>query len=181
MTTQLPPNLQLLFAARPTPRWVPPVDFPPEQRTTSKIDGVAAFVDLLREHKENDSAKWMDFDDGDAEHMKTVTEDFVKDWTDSRHQHRVNKRLEKQEKQKKLLTEDAKNFDPSKDPKIDGDPMKTLFVSRLSYKVTERELEKEFGRFGPLRKVWLLNHSSSAVADSMVDQDCEGRSAKDRR
>lgn len=43
--------------------------------------------------------------------------------------------------------------DPTKDPHIRGDPYKTLFVSRLSYDVKETDLEREFGRFGPIERV----------------------------
>lgn len=42
---------------------------------------------------------------------------------------------------------------PAEDPQARGDPFKTLFVSRLSYDVTEADLEREFGRFGPIERV----------------------------
>lgn len=43
--------------------------------------------------------------------------------------------------------------DPEHDPSVRGDPYKTLFVSRLSYEVKENDLEREFGRFGPIERV----------------------------
>lgn len=43
--------------------------------------------------------------------------------------------------------------DPSKDPQARGDPFRTLFVSRLSYDTKESDLEREFGRFGPIERV----------------------------
>ena len=42
---------------------------------------------------------------------------------------------------------------PSEDPQIRGDPLRTLFVARLSYDVKESDLEKEFGRYGPIERV----------------------------
>ena len=39
------------------------------------------------------------------------------------------------------------------DPNIRGDAFKTLFVARLSYDTTEKDLEREFGRFGPIERV----------------------------
>lgn len=42
---------------------------------------------------------------------------------------------------------------PSEDPNIRGDPFKTLVVARLSYDADERDLEREFGRFGPIERV----------------------------
>lgn len=43
---------------------------------------------------------------------------------------------------------------PEKDPQARGDPFRTLFVARLSYDVKEADLEREFGRFGPIERVW---------------------------
>lgn len=42
---------------------------------------------------------------------------------------------------------------PNEDPNIRGDAFKTLIVARLSYDADERDLEKEFGRFGPIERV----------------------------
>lgn len=43
--------------------------------------------------------------------------------------------------------------EPEKDPQARGDPYRTLFVARLSYEVKESDLEREFGRFGPIERV----------------------------
>lgn len=42
---------------------------------------------------------------------------------------------------------------PQEDPNIRGDAFKTLIVARLSYEATEKDLESEFGRFGPIERV----------------------------
>ena len=42
---------------------------------------------------------------------------------------------------------------PTEDPNIRGDALKTLFVGRLSYDTKESDLEREFGRFGPIERV----------------------------
>ena len=42
---------------------------------------------------------------------------------------------------------------PSTDPQVRGDAYKTLFIARLSYDVKESDLEREFGRFGPIERV----------------------------
>lgn len=39
------------------------------------------------------------------------------------------------------------------DSQVRGDAYKTLFVARLSYDTTEKDLEREFGRFGPIERV----------------------------
>jgi RNA recognition motif-containing protein len=43
--------------------------------------------------------------------------------------------------------------EPSGDQQARGDPYCTLFVSRLSFETTEHDLEREFGRFGPVERV----------------------------
>lgn len=51
---------------------------------------------------------------------------------------------------------------PLEDPNIRGDAFKTLIVARLSYDADEKDLEREFGRFGPIERVcFLLSDYSS--------------------
>jgi hypothetical protein len=83
MTYQLPPMLLNLFAPRPPLRWVEPIDHAPEKRCTPKIGGVAQYLEAMREYKDNDG--------------------YVP--TDSWLQKRDRKKIEKKEKQEKLLTE----------------------------------------------------------------------------
>lgn len=42
---------------------------------------------------------------------------------------------------------------PDQDQNIRGDAFKTLIVARLSYDANESDLEREFGRFGPIERV----------------------------
>jgi hypothetical protein len=83
MTDKLPPMLLNLFAPRPPLRWVEPSDHAPEKRCTPKISGVGQYLQALREYKDNDG--------------------YVP--TDSWLQKRDRKKLEKKEKQEKLLSE----------------------------------------------------------------------------
>ncbi|KAH0562985.1 hypothetical protein GP486_002449 [Trichoglossum hirsutum] len=130
MTDKLPPNLLALFAARPALRYLPPSDHAPEERRTANITGIAQYLDKLREPHE--------------------PEDYVP--TESWLQRRDRLKLEKREKQQKLLTEGFAEYSPVKDPQIRGDAFKTLFVARLSFEVKESDLEREFGRFGPIER-----------------------------
>jgi hypothetical protein len=45
---------------------------------------------------------------------------------------------------------------PKEDPNIRGDAYKTLIVARLSYDATEQDLEREFGRFGPVERIRIV-------------------------
>ncbi|KAI9269288.1 hypothetical protein BDA99DRAFT_435176, partial [Phascolomyces articulosus] len=46
--------------------------------------------------------------------------------------------------------------DPEKDEKIQGNPFNTLFVSRLSYELTESDLMREFEQYGPIKNMRLV-------------------------
>ena len=87
MTDKLPPNLLSLFAPRPPLRWMEPIDHPPERRHTAKISGIGQYMKDLKEYKDNDG--------------------YVP--TDSWQQKRDRKKLEKKEKQERLLTEGIKD------------------------------------------------------------------------
>ena len=53
-------------------------------------------------------------------------------------------------------------FDPANDPKIKGDPYKTLFVSRIAYDVTEVAIKKEFEQYGPIKRIRLVYDTETA-------------------
>jgi len=127
MTHKLPPNLLALFAARPALRWAQPSDHAPEDRKTHNISGVAQYLPAMADYEE------IPF---------TPTESWL--------ERKDRVKLAKKEGQKNML-ENAKP--PDEDPQVRGDAFKTLFVARLSYEVTEKDLEREFGRFGPIERV----------------------------
>jgi len=86
MTDKLPPNLLALFAPRPALRYLPPSDHAPEERKTNIVGGVGQFLDALQEYKEEDDYE--------------PTESWL--------QRRDRVKVEKKEKQEKLLTEGIK-------------------------------------------------------------------------
>ncbi|POS84747.1 U1 small nuclear ribonucleoprotein, partial [Erysiphe pulchra] len=134
MTAQLPPNLLALFTPRPPVRYIPPSDHPAEDRRTASISGVAAFLPYLQEYKDKDNYH--------------PTESWL--------QRHDRLKLEKRERQKQLLTEVTKLYKPQEDPNIRGDAFKTLIVARLSYDASEKDLESEFGRFGPIERIRIV-------------------------
>lgn len=44
---------------------------------------------------------------------------------------------------------------------ITGDPFKTVFVGSLSYSVTEKQLKREFERFGEVKKVTIVKEKET--------------------
>lgn len=134
MTDKLPPNLLALFAPRPPLRWLPAPDHAAEERKTSQISGLAAYLPHLAAYKEQDGY--------------VPTESWL--------QARDRKKLQKMEKQATLLTEGPQSYNPADDNNVRGDPFKTLIVARLSYDANEADLEKEFGRFGPIERIRII-------------------------
>lgn len=130
MTDKLPPQLLALFAARPPLKYIPPNDHPLEDRRTARIDGVAAFLPQLKEEFGN----------------------YVP--TESHLSKQINTRLEKQERQKKLLEVDfLEQYKPKEDKNIRGTGFETLFVSRLNYSTTTEDLSNHFKRFGRIERI----------------------------
>jgi hypothetical protein len=160
MTDKLPPNLLALFTARPPLRWVPPCDTEPSQRKTPAITPVAP---ALAQAKEVD------------EKYKHLEHPPTESWLEKRD--RI--KLEKEKKLQHLRNEGrdecmsshftivaaqhgawansySSTVKPNDDPNIKGDPLRTLFVGRLSYEATEDDLRKAFGQFGRIQSVRLI-------------------------
>jgi len=141
MTDKLPPPLLALFQPRPPVRYIPPQDQAPEQKAKheSLIGGLAAFLPQLNEYKETDHYE--------------ATESWL--------QKRDRLRMEKREQLVAMQKEDFKGYKPEEDPKIKGDAFKSLFVGRLAYDVKESDLEREFGRFGPIERIRIVKDEHS--------------------
>ncbi|KAJ6119951.1 hypothetical protein N7523_004231 [Penicillium sp. IBT 18751x] len=146
MTDKLPPPLLALFQPRPPLRYLAPTTRAPEDCKKSTISGVAAY--LARAKEEQPAFE--------EEHPYNATECWI--------QRKWRQKLEKQEAQRVKLEEGLKNFDPEKDPQARGDPYKTLFVARLNYDVKEADLEREFGRFGPIERIRIVKDTVSEKA-----------------
>ena len=82
MTDKLPPNLLALFAARPALRYLPPSDHAPEERKTNNVGGVAQFLPALQEYEK-------------------IPYEPTESWL----QRKDRIKVEKKERQEKLLTE----------------------------------------------------------------------------
>ncbi|PKK67757.1 RNA-binding domain-containing protein [Rhizophagus irregularis] len=47
-------------------------------------------------------------------------------------------------------------WDPNKDENVTGDPFKTLFVARMSFDITEKDLRREFEMYGPIENIRIV-------------------------
>ena len=142
MTDKLPPNLLALFQPRPPLRYIPPQDSAPEERAVkhSQLSGLAAFLPEVNDYKENDEYE--------------PTESWL--------QQRDRKRYEKKLLQQEVEKADFQGYRPNEDPKIKGDAVKTLFVGRISFDVKEADLEREFGRFGPIERIRIVKDETTS-------------------
>lgn len=156
MTDKLPPNLAQLFHARPPLRYLRPCDQAPEERTTAKISGLAEFLPALKEETEpyKPTESWFskqqeELYDKIKAHERLAKGD-IKDCSSAACSH-----LE-------LIMLTFISDNPKSNPKATENALKTLFVARLPYDVTQQDLEHVFGRFGAIREVCnnsrLLSH-----------------------
>lgn len=174
MTDKLPHNLLALFAPRPPLRWVAPVDVAPPQRQTAKITGLAAFLPALAAYKETDvynpTESWLQARDRKKlekieKHETGTKEGSVNRESPSRtniHDRHLHLLFSVKGPIPSLVSlpactnQSSESTDnPSEDQNIRGDAFKTLIVARLSYDANEHDLEREFGRFGPIERVSL--------------------------
>ncbi|GLT39125.1 hypothetical protein SLA2020_133320 [Shorea laevis] len=131
--TGLTANLLKLFEPRPPLVYKPP----PEKRKCPPYTGMAQFVSNFAEP-------------GDPEYAPPVQEAE----TPAQRRARIHKlRLEKGAE---MAAEGLKNYDPSSDPNISGDPYKTLFVARLNYETSENKIKRELESYGPIKRVRLI-------------------------
>lgn len=128
--TGLTANLLKLFEPRPPLEYKPP----PEKRKCPSYAGIGQFVSHFAEP-------------GDPEYAPPVQ----KAETPTQRRARIhNLRLEKGAEK---AAEELKQYDPTNDPNISGDPYKTLFVAKLSYETSESKLKREFESYGPIKRV----------------------------
>ncbi|CAI0420014.1 unnamed protein product [Linum tenue] len=131
--TGLTNTLLKLFEPRP------PLDFkpPPEKRKCPPYSGMAQFVSNFAEP-------------GDPEYAPPVE----KAETPAQRRARIHKlRLEKGAE---IAADELKNYDPTNDSNVSGDPYKTLFVARLNYETSESRVKREFESYGPIKRVRLV-------------------------
>ncbi|CAO3686053.1 unnamed protein product [Umbelopsis vinacea] len=102
----------------------------PSKRKGPQITGIAQYSDALRNY-DPDYVPW-----------KSIAE---------RKKERNKKRAATEALERSLAT-----WNPENDEKVIGDPFCVLFVSRLSYNLTEDDLMKEFDLYGPIKNIRLI-------------------------
>ena len=151
MTDKLPHNLLALFQPRPALRYLPHADHAPEDRRTTYITGVAQYLSALRDEP-------------------AVPYFPSESWLEARDR-------ESREKQAKQAYEAGDGFTelykPAEDPNVRGDAFKTLFVARLPYDADIKDLEREFGRFGPIERIRIVADTGESETKKEEAEDAE--------
>ncbi|ORX84689.1 hypothetical protein BCR32DRAFT_178928, partial [Anaeromyces robustus] len=132
MKDSLPPNLLSLFAARPPLNFLPPVDRDFSRRTGPIISGVAQFLDRCKNH---------DVDYKPSESIEELKQ---------------KKLAEKKAKVEEHLAKELEKWSPSTNEKIKSDPYKTLFVARINYETSEKQLKRHFEIYGQIKSIQMV-------------------------
>ena len=177
--TGLPPNLLVMFKARPPVKWFPPAK---ARKTCKRLTGIGKYLYLFGE-KENEEGEEKresmmgeekDFEDEDDASDVDVNDDgeIIEIDEETKRKRKEEKEKfallpaktkKKLEKGKKMLKEALKAWDPHKDEKATGDPYATLFVARLPYAACEDEdvLRREFERYGDIKAIRIVRDTDT--------------------
>ncbi|KAF4685091.1 U1 small nuclear ribonucleoprotein 70 kDa [Perkinsus olseni] len=147
----MPPHLLALFCPRPPQAYEKP-QIRKAPVTAHHLTGLADFVDS--------------FEGGEPperEHNETPLE------------RKKRKAKEKKEKYEELIERLRADYKPQNNDKVSGDPFKTLFVARVAYETTEKQLQHIFGEYGPIRKVTIVHDKEGRSRGyAFIEYDNEG-------
>ncbi|KAI8617083.1 hypothetical protein BC830DRAFT_1115243 [Chytriomyces sp. MP71] len=137
MSSTLDANLLKLFAPRPPLDYAAPVDRHPASRKLPPVTGIAQFLARVDGH--------------DKDYVPSETKEELK----------KRRAEERKAKAEEAVTTGLAAWDPSSDTHIASDPYKTLFVGRLSYGVSEKQLRREFEQFGPVISIRIVTQTEA--------------------
>lgn len=165
MTHLLPPSLLRLFAPRPPLEYAAPISrYDPNpaatplpkdpthlssthrRRIRTPLTGVAATLERIA---------------SDTAAAGTSTDDIAAESSTSTLTHApvilAEIAAEKQRNHKaNIKAKGLESYNPSSNPDATPDPYKTLFLARLAYDVTEKDLHREFDVYGPIERIALI-------------------------
>lgn len=150
--TGLNPPLLRLFAPQPPMKYIPPPERKPYKlpmKRTSLVELVKFFEDSAQNPGPGEYVA-KEFKNPEMSLQARVNVQTVRERDRSKRTRRDTENRDK-------LTKAIDAWDPNKDPQVEGDPFKTLFVASLPYTITEEQLRKEFEEFGPIRRVVLVS------------------------
>ncbi|CAG8548940.1 7491_t:CDS:2, partial [Paraglomus occultum] len=109
----------------------------PAKRSGPLITGVGQYIQLLKDY--------------DPDYVPTETVEEKK----------KRKLEEKKKRVEEAIKKGLEEWDPNKDENVTGDPYKTLFVARMNYDITEKDLRREFEMYGPIENIRIVKAKTS--------------------
>lgn len=162
MTHLLPPSLLRLFAARPPLEYAAPLVYDPNPNATplpkdrsliskrksirSPLTGVAAALELVKQEAA-DRGESTD----DIAHESSSANMTLARVTLAEMDAEAKKAAKAEVKQRGL-----EEYKPHDNAEATPDAYKTLFLARLAYDVTEKDLHREFDMYGPIETIRLV-------------------------
>ncbi|KGG50527.1 hypothetical protein DI09_67p150 [Mitosporidium daphniae] len=131
------PPLNRFFIPRPFPAYKKPIDRAPDERVGCRHSGVGSFL----------------------KHIQDLYASSANSTSD--HKDEAEKSLTRKQLQEEKLAEQVKEYSTCK-PSFKSDPFKTIFVGRLPYSVTERQLRREFEVYGVIKSVVVVEKPGTA-------------------
>ncbi|KAI5958251.1 hypothetical protein KGF57_002606 [Candida theae] len=145
-SSKYPPDIQKLFQPKPPLVYIPPIDYPPEERSTLPITPISNYKSHVKDYLEHELPK-----------RESLTEKPEL----SQHKKKLLKANDKRQKQKDSFDRQLRDWnDPEllakHEAEIMKDPYKTVFVARLDYSLKEIDLSNYFRKFGVIESVSII-------------------------
>ncbi|KAK6454570.1 uncharacterized protein RJT20DRAFT_130729 [Scheffersomyces xylosifermentans] len=149
-TEKYPTDIQKLFAPKPPLLHFPPSDYAAESRRTAHIAPLSSWKQKLSEYKKE---------------LAEIDEKAGPPQI-SKHQQQIKRSIEKKQQYKESFARQLREWnDPEllvkNEREFMKDPFKTVFISRLDYKLTELDISKYFSKFGLIESVRIIRDSTT--------------------
>ncbi|RCK67400.1 U1 small nuclear ribonucleoprotein [Candida viswanathii] len=150
-TEKYPPNIQKLFQAKPPFRHIEPIDYPPEQRRTTSISPISSVKEAINEYITSELP---------SHENQTTTKSKKSSKILQHKQKELDAKVKKAAKQKELQRQLDDWNDPAVFAKLERefmkDPLKTVFIARLDYSLTELDISKAFAKYGVIESIRVI-------------------------
>lgn len=142
-----PPNIQKLFAAGLPIPYVPPIDYPIECRKTTTISPISNYKSLINTHVEQLNHQTL------ASPNQTLNSSIEAA--------RIKKINHQKSFERQLNDWNNPQLLAKNEQEFMKDPYKTVFISRLDYKLTEIDISNGFNNFGPINSIKIIRDINS--------------------
>ncbi|EGW33058.1 uncharacterized protein SPAPADRAFT_60375 [Spathaspora passalidarum NRRL Y-27907] len=140
-TEKYPPNIQKLFGPKPPFLYIPPTDYPPEQRSTTAI----APISSIKDHISSYITQYKSEPKPTTSTTISTVEAFRQ--KKQRHQESFTRQLA-QWNDPELFAKNEREFMK--------DPYRTVFIARLDYSVTELDISSAFSKYGVIESIRII-------------------------